>query len=143
MRCFRVILLSLLGNNRFYKRLFTLLVLLTVTIIIIGLERDDENSIDTEFIDYIPSRKARIFCIITTQPENFYSRVLAVNNTWVSECDDHRFISIIPDIYKNNNNNCLESGPIEISFPFRVLQPTGHVKEDYNMLTGKVNRSIS
>lgn len=72
MRCFRVLFLSLLGNSRFYKRLFILLVLLTVTIIIIGLERrDGENLIDTEFIDHIPSRKNLIFCIITIQPENF------------------------------------------------------------------------
>ncbi|CAF0808389.1 unnamed protein product [Brachionus calyciflorus] len=81
-------------------------------------------------------KKATIFCIILTNPKNFATRTLAVHDTWAKECDNHKFITVIPKPYLKFAN--IKRQSIESEYPFNLLQPRGHYKENYKNLTSKV-----
>ena len=48
------------------------------------------------------TNKTRIFCMVLTKPENFDTKALAAYQTWVRKCDNYKFISVIPEKYKND-----------------------------------------
>lgn len=90
----------------------------------------------------ITQKNTTIFCLILTHPKYFFTRTIAVNNSWAYDCDDHRFISIIPKVFLQNNSiQKLNEDFIEINYPFRILQPSGYKQEKYINLTHKVIRN--
>jgi glycoprotein-N-acetylgalactosamine 3-beta-galactosyltransferase len=82
-------------------------------------------------------KKKTLFCFILAQPENFFHKTSVVWKTWAKECDDFRFISIIPKLFLDQSIK-KPHGSIETNFPFPVLQPANFDKENYQQLTTKI-----
>ncbi|CAF0818163.1 unnamed protein product [Brachionus calyciflorus] len=89
-----------------------------------------------------------IFCIILTNPKNFLNKTLVVNNTWAQECDEHKFITVIPEYFLNISQSLDEDTsfirkdkPLEVSYPFNLFQPSNHTIESYHSLTSKMYKA--
>lgn len=85
--------------------------------------------------------KPRIFCIIFTIPENYISKATVIHQTWGHKCDNHKFISVIPN--KHLNQSRIKNNSTEIKFNnFTILQPAGFIKDAYRNLTEKLYLAI-
>ena len=81
-----------------------------------------------------------LFCFILTSPKNFYTKTTTIHLTWATQCDNFKFVSVIPKLYLNRARNAKES--IEVDQPFSLLQPYGLQTEIYKKLTNKVYATI-
>ena len=84
----------------------------------------------------ISKRAKTLFCIILTDPKDFFKKSPTVYHTWAQQCDNFKFVSMIPNILYNEGLNSDES--IELDQPYPILQPKGLIKEDYKKLTDKM-----
>lgn len=75
------------------------------------------------------SNVSGIFCLIITKPDNLKTKARAVHESWASECDMVRFVTVIPESYDNTSN-------------MPVYQPTAWLQEDYKRLTDKIFLSL-
>lgn len=91
------------------------------------------DSINSLFLtDSVPINKSTIFCIILTTTENLDSKAKTVYNAWANKCDNHSFISLIP-----NDTQSLERKEIKYK-DFNLLKPAGLFSDKYDHLTNKV-----
>ncbi len=67
----------------------------------------------------------KIFCLIVTSNKNIDTKVKVVYNSWVYKCDNHKFITIIPDHLRSQNYSNNSSDAIEYQQGFHLLQPPG------------------
>jgi hypothetical protein len=84
-------------------------------------------------------KSTKIFCFVLTQPDNFRSKAMVAYDSWAKECDKVKFISVIPKSLKASS----ESNELMFEDKLPLLQPTGHVVENYNNLTDKVFKTIA
>lgn len=90
---------------------------------------NNQNEADDHQVEY--KNGNRIFCLILTNPNNFNTKAAAVSRTWARECDNHKFISILP------NNVTTQRVEANIN-GLEILKPYGLVKDEYNLLTDKI-----
>jgi glycoprotein-N-acetylgalactosamine 3-beta-galactosyltransferase len=83
---------------------------------------------------------ARVFCVILTQPSSLRTKAKAVHETWAKECDDHKFITVIPPRLSNVTFKIGES--LETQQGMKLLQAAGFNSESYTKLTDKIYRSF-
>ena len=86
--------------------------------------------------------KPTLFCFILTNPNNFFTKAVNIHHTWAKQCDNHKFISVIPTMYLNTSQVIISNGTIEIAYPIPLLHPFGLQKEVYKKLTDKIYATI-
>ena len=128
-------LLETFKRHLTYAKTFTRKNVLYVTILALVLPFYYFSS--SHYLLSSTDKKKTLFCFILAQPDNFFHRTSVVWKTWAKECDDFRFISIIPKLYLEHSVK-KPHGSIETSFPFPLLQPANFDKEDYKQLTSKI-----
>ena len=79
-----------------------------------------------------------IFCIILTTEAHLQSKAKIIFETWASKCDEHAFISIIPNHLKNKKN----ISELKYNNLFNLLQPYDFKHDSYGNLTSKVYSAI-
>ncbi len=67
----------------------------------------------------------KIFCLIVTSNKNIDTKVKVVYSSWVYKCDNHKFITIIPDNLRSKNYSENTTEAIEYRHGFHLLQPPG------------------
>ena len=77
------------------------------------------------------NKKMRIFCLILTKADNFKTKTRAVSQTWAKECDEHRFISLLPNEIGTKRLDIAQDD-------LNILKPEGLLDDQYNLLTNKV-----
>lgn len=130
------------------KWLNIFILIFLINIIVLNLYKTRVETSRQFSLYQIFKKKPTIFCIILTNPRNFLTKTLVVNSTWAQECDEHRFLSVIPDFYLNFSRES-KSEPYEpyqgetreISYPYNLLQPSGFREEHYNALTTKMYKA--
>ncbi len=96
----------------------------------------NENKVPSYFNLVIGSResenKTRIFCIILTTRKNLETKARLTYEAWASKCDNHTFVSLIPDQEPSTKR-------IEIKYKnvFNLLKPEGFIADTYANLTFK------
>ena len=100
------------------------------------------ESIDTLF--KTNPDEPRIFCMILTHSGNLNTRTKAVYQAWATKCDNHKFISVIPDEWTKEakmvvtNETKLMRG-FELTYQnMTFLQPINYTIDRYNKLTDKM-----
>ena len=87
--------------------------------------------------------KTKIFCIILTKKENFNNKAKLIRETWVQQCDNYRFLSVLPKKLLNNKTGFNITLGIEMVVNgLKVLQPPDYHKENYYTLSNKVFSSF-
>ena len=86
--------------------------------------------------------RVRVFCMILTDPTRLETRAQGVAMTWAKECDNYKFITVIPEKYSNSAVRIDGSVEVNSSRNLRLLQPAGLTAESYTKLTDKVYLSI-
>ena len=86
----------------------------------------------------LANNNSKIFCIILTTPEKLESHSKIVYSTWAKKCDNHSFISLIP----NEPVQFFKRKEIKYQNSFNLLKPQGFVYENYDGLTDKVLKTI-
>jgi hypothetical protein len=81
--------------------------------------------------------KAKIFCIVITSQKRVLSKTPIVYDSWVNKCDGHKFVTIIPYIYKDQVTTD-SFGAKEFKNQFEILQPPGLNYDTYGKLTDKM-----
>jgi glycoprotein-N-acetylgalactosamine 3-beta-galactosyltransferase len=84
----------------------------------------------------LPKTSPKLFCFVLTNPVYFSNRTQSIYNTWAKQCDNFKFISLIPDIYLNKTHDLNDS--IELDYPFPLLKPKGFTIDVYKKLTDKI-----
>ena len=116
--------------------LFTTLVILTSFLSI--------NFVDLNFfftsksLFYFNHDEKRIFCIIYTTKDDLETKAKTVYETWAKKCDNHRFITLLPDQASLANR----SYDLKYKNSFSILKPTDLVDDTYLKLTDKVYYSF-
>jgi glycoprotein-N-acetylgalactosamine 3-beta-galactosyltransferase len=75
----------------------------------------------------------KLFCIITTHQSKLDTKCKTSYDTWVKECDDYVYLTMIPNNTKSNL--------FEIKYgidKINLLQPPGFTNDNYRRLTDKV-----
>ena len=95
-------------------------------------------------IDKNEPKLPTIFCLVLTQKEDLNTEAKLMYDTWVKNCDKHKYITLIPDGLKPNITNYNESRGIEIKYNnnLELFQPPGYFEENYAVLTDKVFKSF-
>jgi len=80
-----------------------------------------------------PFPDSTIFCIILTTQKNLKNKAKIIHETWASKCDNHTFVSLLPDTQTSTQRQ-------EITYQnlFNVLKPAGIINDKYEKLTDKV-----
>ncbi len=86
----------------------------------------------------LANNNSKIFCIILTTPKKLESHSKIVYSTWAKKCDNHSFISLIP----NEPVQFFKRKEIKYQNSFNLLKPQGFVYENYDGLTDKVLKTI-
>jgi hypothetical protein len=71
--------------------------------------------------------------MILTKPDNFKTRALVTLYVWVSKCSDYRYISVTPEHLLHPENKTVVDNS-----EFKLLHPSGWIKENYYNLTRKI-----
>jgi glycoprotein-N-acetylgalactosamine 3-beta-galactosyltransferase len=93
-----------------------------------GANQEDRSA---SFENNNKNRKIRIFCIILTNVQNLKTKARAVSKTWASECDDHRFITILSNDTTTKRMDVDKDG-------LKLLKPEDLLVDQYDLLTNKV-----
>ena len=85
----------------------------------------------------------RIFCMILTSPNNLDLKAIYVEQSWAHKCDNHKFVTVIPEAYLKFNSKLIEKQNNNESVEFNstmlpLYQPAGLKQENYGQLTDKV-----
>ena len=102
------------------------------------------TTVDPSLIDdtAVNTKPPRIFCIVLTKEKNWNTKAKAVYDTWVSQCDNSKFISTIPHLNESvtNSSTYLNDDKTELKYQnlFDVLHPKELVVDTYLGLTTKV-----
>ena len=113
--------------------------LLSYSVIKIITPDEDLNLIfDINDTNITKNYEPTIFCIILTTEAHLQSKAKIIYETWASKCDEHEFISIIPNHLKNNKN----ISELKYENMFNLLQPFDFKHDSYNNLTSKVYSAI-
>ena len=78
--------------------------------------------------------KKRLFCIIFTTKYYLESRAKFVYESWAKKCDNHRFITLIP----NHTPKANESIDLIYNNSFSLLKPTEMIIDQYSKNTDKL-----
>lgn len=89
------------------------------------------------------TRPIRIFCMILTSPSNLDKKAIYIEQSWAYKCDNHKFITVIPEEYIKFNKKLMEKLKQNETVAFNstmlpLYQPAGFLKENYSKLTDKV-----
>lgn len=79
------------------------------------------------------NNSTRIFCVVLTTKKNLKLKARTVYDSWASKCDNHTFISMIP-----NQESSAERIEIKYKKQLNVLKPKNLTFDTYNKLTDKV-----
>lgn len=139
--------------NKLNLRIFLFFLITTLTVLLLYFNSVNKVSYFDNILLASPNlnqtkfeiNKNGIFCLVKTTPGSLANnKTLTTYNIWVSKCEDYRFVTVIPDEFKNEKYNFSTTFSVhsEIRKPFRVLQPQGLITEKYGNLTDKVFSAV-
>lgn len=130
------------------KTLVRLIFFLSVTSYLtyrITVKKDNFNKIGFNFESYnfsnsttLPHKKS-IFCLLLTSKNNFLTKSKILYDVWAKNCDNLKFLSLLPDELLRNKSNELSLDKWYIE---NWLQPPGLVEDSYDKLTSKMYLSL-
>lgn len=86
----------------------------------------------------LPNKKS-IFCLLLTSKKNFLTKSKTLYDTWAKNCDNLKFLSLLPDELLRNSSNDLV---LEKWYTENWLQPPGLIEDRYDKLTSKIYLSL-
>ena len=120
------------------KEKLILKVLIFISIFLISSNLFINNEI---FNSYSIRNKKKIFCFILTTANHLDDRATVAFDTWVSKCDNHAFITLLPEDKNFLLNK--ESNGFKYKNKLNVLQPEHFITDSYNNLTTKIYLAIT
>ncbi|CAF1090432.1 unnamed protein product [Brachionus calyciflorus] len=105
---------------------------------IIDLFQNSSNQPELKNVSNLP----RVFCILLTSEKNLNTKAKSIYEIWANQCDNFKFISLIPDelLTHNSSNNTSNSTYLQLdkNYVNSWLQPPGLKEDTYDKLTTKV-----